>query len=181
MEEKTIELKLYSPLTAEHVGDDLEYDGEMDEFGERTMDGAELLYYADEIGEALAKETLPEEKDRGLMTYYGFSGRLPTVDEKVLSAFPDVEVYDGRLWGVLKCTLKSPLTEAELDTLKEYWRGQASDGFGEGFKQRPIRTDEGELYVHLWQSSSDFRIQTEGELKKERAVRQGGNRRGKAR
>ncbi len=54
----------------------------------------------------------------------------------------------------------------ELDdprnTLKEMAAGQASDGFGEGFEQRPIDAGGRELFAHLWQCEN-WEIQTEQE------------------
>lgn len=84
-----------------------------------------------------------------------FSGqRNPGVKAKVLSAIPSVELRDGELMGCITVRLKEPLNDVEMKALQEYLRGQFSDGWGEGFEQWEIYTDDGTLYVHFWNEDS---------------------------
>ena len=84
------------------------------------------------------------------------------VNEKVVSAFPSVEVRNGELVGVLTCRLTEPLTESEMAEFKDWWTGQVADGWGEGFEQREIKTDAfGTIYVSFWNSSDSWQIEAE--------------------
>lgn len=103
------------------------------------------------IQNALEKNLLPEEQGRGMMQWYGVEDALAW---KVKSAFFGVEEQDGVLWGVADCQILEPLENEELKNLIDYLSLQASDGWGEGFEQRPISLDRAELYVHLWQGQN---------------------------
>ncbi len=150
-------MKLYMPLTADLF--------EKDDWGDTQedpseLDGSMLRTYKYHIKEALDENRLDEEKDRGIMHWYG---REDSVDTKVKSVVFDCEERDSKLWGVAECRVVGKLSPEELTTLKDYISGQASDGWGEGFEQREIEVAEGELYVHLWSFDDNWSIQTEEE------------------
>ena len=132
-------------------------DGEEQE----TLYRSELADYEELIQTAFLKERHVEEEPRGLMHY--FDGNRQMV-AKVISAFPRVQNIRGELFGVLECSICQPLTQNEIYELKNYWDGQMSDGWGEGFEQRPIYTQEGELYVSFWTQERHWGVMTEEEL-----------------
>lgn len=137
-------LKLYMPLTASLYAFD--ESGDLDNESVEVS-GSELVNYQHMIQPALMKYRSPEESERGIMHWYG---KTDGVNDKVQSVVFNVENRNDRLWGVAECRIYEPLLPAELETLKDYISGQASDGWGEGFEQHEILTGEGELYVHLW-------------------------------
>lgn len=149
-------IRLFSPLTTLMYGQE---GYESDEPEEITP--TQLCRYVSAIKKQLIKEQLDTEGDRGLAEYI----RNRILRQKVFRMFPDVEVWQGELWGVLEIESYGKLSDTELNAVIAEWSGQASDGWGEGFEQRPIRTEEGDLYVSFWNSGSDYFITTEEKLK----------------
>ena len=143
IENKTTELKLYSHLSGELT--EQEYDDP------QPLDGSDLAMFQDVILHGIEDEQMPEEEERGLMAYFDGSD---AVNEKVVSLFPSVEVIDGELYGVAVCQISGTLTPGELEELKEYCHSHYMDGWGEGFAQRPRRTEYGDLYVSFWRDNS---------------------------
>ena len=122
----TQEMKLYCPLEIQaepqiyETDWDAPYEDDLEVIPSSCACGCE-----DEINAAIEKYSELEEEHRGLMIYYDESS---PVNEKVVSAFPSVEVRNGELVGVLTCQITEPLTDSEMAEFQDWWSGQASDG-----------------------------------------------------
>ncbi|MBQ7601722.1 MAG: hypothetical protein IJU49_06140, partial [Lachnospiraceae bacterium] len=130
---------LYFPLSAQIDLHDDE-DGETFEAHPRLISAHE-----NEIREALQLEQAPEYGD--MADYYD---GIPSAKAKLVSAYWDVEEYDGLLYGKVDLYLTAPLTPEEKESVTDWVTGQNSDGLGEGFDQRPIATEYGDLYVSMY-------------------------------
>ena len=76
----------------------------------------------------------------------------------------NVEEVRGTLYGRIDCYITEELTPEETESLRDAVCGQNSDGFGEGFEQREIEIDEGDLYVSFWNSHDSYFLDTEDEF-----------------
>lgn len=136
------------------VGNIDEGDGDM-----FTVGDSYLADSVDEIADALNRYTANDEND--MATYYN---KDDGVSEKLTSAVWSVELYGGRLFGRIDCSLKEALTAEETEALRDWLMGQCSDGLCEGFEQQPIDTMDGELFVSFWNSGDDYAMMTESEF-----------------
>ena len=138
--------KLYSPLTGEAW---TWRDNDTNDFEDNEeINGYGLARYADEIEKAV--KTYTENGAENLMKYFDGSD---FIKQHVLSAVPSVEIRDGQLYGCTTVQVDEDLPDFAWNQLMSYLTGQYSDGWGEGFEQREIETEDGMLYVHFWQSS----------------------------
>ena len=128
---------------------------------EGELYGSDLVQYLEIIEEAIERENCEGEEARGLMHYFDESREVAA---KVVSAHPKVADVDGELYGVLECKIRDPLTEEEIKILKDFWTGQMSDGWGEGFEQQPLTVEDGEIYISFWSRKSFWSVMTEREL-----------------
>ena len=148
-----MQMKFYSPLTADFFPNEPDYEDEFyDEYEGYPQDGHELLEYETALRDAVENDTRDFGGD--LMQYYHEDD---SVRNKVVTAVPSVEVHGNKLCGCLTVELKEPLLDDEQTVLCNYISGQYSDGWGEGFEQREIDVGNGKLYVHFWQDH-DFEI-----------------------
>jgi hypothetical protein len=117
-----------------------------------------LVENNDKIAEAIAAEQATELR---MAEYVGNQAEL---GNKLVFAEWGVEEVQGVLYGRIDCYLTEPLHEEEIERLKDAIEGQNSDGLGEGFEQREIYIDEGDLYVSYWNNGDDYFLHTQEEM-----------------
>ena len=138
---------------------------EEDDWDEYSDEPVDLPSYcavsaAGDINLAIEEYASPCEENRGIMAYLGDREMLG----KVYSIFPSVERQGDDLVGVFTCQLYDDLDSYELEALRSELSGQASDGWGEGFEQREIETDDcGKLYVSFY-GAPNWSMKTEEEM-----------------
>ena len=148
-----MQMKFYSPLTADFFPNEPDYEDEFyNEYEGYPQDGHDLLQYADAVDEAVKKDIA--DFNGNLMQYYREDD---SVRRKVVRAVPNVDEVNGELVGSLWVDTDAPLTAEEQAVFCAYISGQYSDGWGEGFEQREIDVGDGKLYVHFWQDH-DFEL-----------------------
>ena len=94
-----------------------------------------------------------QEADMDMAAYVG---KHANMRDKLLYAEWGVENRNDRLYGKISCYFSAPLSTEENERLKDAITGQNSDGFGEGFEQRGIKTEDGEIHVSLWNHEEYF-------------------------
>jgi len=73
------------------------------------------------------------------------------------------EQEETGLYVIVTYRSREKLTEEELEILKDYTKGQMSDGIGEGFEQYPVKYEgDKEIYLSPWYFGQELTVtQTE--------------------
>lgn len=116
------------------------------------------------MNEDAIRERLQKEQDFDLNDMADYFDGSESTKAKLISAVWDVENVGGALFGVIHTKLTESFTPEEEQEWIEELIGQAADGFGEGFEQREIKTDDGDMYVSFWNSGDDYFMENESDF-----------------
>ena len=123
------------------------------------VDNSYLRSFECDIRQLLQKE---QDLDGTNMKDYFYDD--DNAQKKMVSCKWDVVERDRTLYGKVEFRLKEPFTDEEKVAVKEWVTGQNSDGLGVGFEQRPIETEDGDLYVSMWNDGDDYFMYDEDEM-----------------
>ncbi len=137
---------------------------------DQSLSAYELRRYQKKIEKKLEKDFIRKE-ETGLACYV----EHPDLKDKLISMQPFVENWDEMLWGVLEIKSSETLSEQEFIYLQGEWRGQLTDGWGEGFAQREIKVGHRKsLYVDFCAGALIPQLYLEQELKEDRLLQSDG-------
>jgi hypothetical protein len=140
-----------------------EYDDELGWSDSDQLSPEELVRYKDDIFKAADMEIENGGKWRNLMRdfdpYKNPAGHA--IAAKVLTAYPTVEVINGKVYGMTELQLCKPLTTEETASLKDYIFGELNFAFSPGFEFSPIYTQDGEIAITLWIKENHIQTQSE--------------------
>ena len=161
-----LEFYLHNPREEEANGEYGEYDLHDERYKISHLEVVDQ--YADAIELAVRRDRDTLDRVRGMAEY------LPDeLQGKVHSIFPNTEQRGFDMYCAATIELTTPLTADETAALKDWWRGQLSDGWGEGFEQREIKVgySGNELYMVPWTSNdSVFFLETGAEFAQRMSV-----------
>ena len=161
-------VKYYCPLLVQMEIDKSEERND----GSDWLEPCDGVRYLSEIQDAIDLDCYRTMKGKGLMEYFTDN---ENISAKVLSAFPGVEIIDGEIYGVMVTKQNENLLVDEEEQFIEYMGGQFSDGWGEGFEQRPIKTSDGEIYVSFWERGNDYFLLPEEDFRATLSQNQSGH------
>ena len=142
---------------------------EDEEYGdEYEVDNRFLCSYEWDIKELVDKE---QDSDLDDMKEYFYDDE--NARAKMVTARWGVDEKNGTLYGKVDFKLREPFTAEEKEKVRDWVSGQNSDGFGEGLEQRPIETEDGDLYVSMW-SADHYFIYDENEINEYLSQQQSG-------
>lgn len=119
-----------------------------------------ILHHLNEIN-----SELEDYQDFGDETMLDFLKKKEGVGNKLTSLKWAVCELDNKPFGYVEIEFTEDLTDTEISSLKDWISGQNSDGLGEGFEQRCFDTDDGDMYVSLWNSTSKTQNRLKNKLK----------------
>jgi hypothetical protein len=120
------------------------------EWGTRPENTSSLLPILDEINE-LIDEDIQEE---GGLAYY-LDDRYPEAKEKVRDIRIGVMELEGEVVGLAVVRAIEELSQQGIEEIKDFLTGQYSDGWGEGFEQRPIKEWREEVEYEEYDEEED--------------------------
>lgn len=128
---------------------------------DRELSPAEASVYLEPLSQMLADRIRPCDNWSDWTTYPYLFRNSPYCDIGLMFEHPDVEIRNGELWGVIYVETSHVLSNVEIKSLKEYFDGSISDGWGEDL--RPVELPEGRLHI-IFNECTEVLQQGTGEI-----------------